>query len=262
MPQPDTTHLYDKQSSVVFYDERYANGWMDEWPIEKKRRLAELLQGFGLPAQGEALDFGCGNGVFTDVIREALPGWKVYGMDISANAIANARERYPKCTFFVASDPELAGRRFDFVHTHHVLEHVYNLAQVLDDVNSRLKDRVNVLHILPCGNAGSLEDQICRLRTDGINPQAENRCFFEDHGHLRRMTTAQMIQLCQAYDLHLVQQHYSNQYHGAVDWITMSRPGFVQMLTGTETAVDDAARAKLRALRRKLLLLRNRLSAV
>jgi len=137
------------------------------------KRSAESLRSsaiFDLPDVGEALDFGCGNGVFTDVIKRALPtGWKVYGTDISEIAIENVKKRYPECVFFVADDEEFISKRFDFLFTHHVLEHVYNLAQVLKKINDRLKDESTILHILPCGNEGSFEHSICLLRKDGIN---------------------------------------------------------------------------------------------
>jgi hypothetical protein len=53
-----------------------------------------------------------------------------------------------------------------------------------------------MLHILPCGNEGSFEHNVCLLRKDGINPELEGRFFFEDEGHVRRLTTEQLSALC------------------------------------------------------------------
>ncbi|KJR40670.1 Methyltransferase type 12 domain protein [Candidatus Magnetoovum chiemensis] len=41
---------------------------------------------------GNGLDFGCGNGVFTKVLKTALPGWNIYGCDLSDVAIENAKK--------------------------------------------------------------------------------------------------------------------------------------------------------------------------
>lgn len=254
--QPKTSQLYDKHHAVAFYQERYAHGYMDEWPSEKKRRIFEVIRSLDLPAAGELLDFGCGNGVCTDVVKQALPaGWKVYGTDISGIAIENAKKRYPDCVFFLADDREFAGKRFDFLFSHHVLEHVYNVPQVLEEMNERLKNESTIVHIMPCGNEGSFEHGICLLRENGINLQLENRYFFEDEGHVRRLTSAQLATLYNKKDYVLAKEYYSHQYHGAIEWITQRDPGFIRMLTDPSSAVDAKAKNKLAIMRYTLFLL-------
>ena len=111
MNQQTTSPLYKKPASIEFYENRYARGYMEEWPAEKKRRIAEMIRSLGLPGTGEALDFGCGNGVLTDVLRESLPtGWRTCGSDLSAKAIENARKWYPGCRFFFDGDSELESK--------------------------------------------------------------------------------------------------------------------------------------------------------
>jgi SAM-dependent methyltransferase len=247
MKQQKTSQLYDKHTAIAFYQERYAHGYMDEWPIEKKRRIFEFIRSLDLPDRGEALDFGCGNGVGTDIIKQALPpGWKVYGTDVSEIAVENAKKRYPECVFFGADDRESTGKRFDFLFTHHVLEHVYNLPQVLKEIDDRMKDKSTILHILPCGNEGSFEHSICVLRKDGINLQLEHRFFFEDEGHVRRLTTEQLSTLCKEKGFILAKECYSNQYYGAIDWITQSGPSFIRTLTDMSSAVDEKAKNNLK----------------
>ena len=246
--------LYSEDASQQFYDEPYTQGYMDEWPLEKKQRVFEVLKGLDLPGRGEALDFGCGNGVFTEVLRQALPGWKVYGTDISPVAVGHAAERVPGCVFFDQSDGALAGSKFDFLFTHHVLEHVYNLQDVWGQVTGFLKSQSAMLHILPCGNEGSLEHKICALRTDGINAAMENRFFYEDTGHVRRMTTSQFRAMAGEAGFQLVEEYYSNQHDGAVDWITQNEPAFVLALTDPSKARDEGGRRELSAIRRRLLV--------
>ena len=76
--------LYQKDTTPEFYEERYVKGYMAEWPVEKKQRIFKIIQQLELPENGKVLDIGCGNGVFTDVIKQALPKWEVYGAEISA----------------------------------------------------------------------------------------------------------------------------------------------------------------------------------
>ncbi|MDN5941826.1 MAG: class I SAM-dependent methyltransferase [Nitrospira sp.] len=252
-----TAALYDKDRSVAFYEERYSggSGYMEEWPIEKKRRVFDVIRSLGLPREGEAIDFGCGNGIFTDVLRQALaPGWKVYGVDVSEAAVERARTRYPDCAFCLADDPGFIGKTFDFVFTHHVLEHVYDVAQVLNEITERAKPRSTMLHILPCGNAGSFEHSLCLLRNDGIDTSLENRFFFEDEGHVRRLTSAELCRLCHDRGFVLADEGYSNQYYGAIEWITEAGPRFIEMLTDTTQAVGQEARGRLKAIRFRLML--------
>lgn len=248
-----TSRLYEEQTSREFYDGRYAEGYMDEWPPEKRRRVFDLVAGLGLPGEGVALDFGCGNGVFTEVIRQALPRWKVCGTDLSAVALEHARRRVPGCDFFDLSGGPPGGRRFDFLFTHHVLEHVYDIDEVWRQIVGLMQPESAMLHILPCGNEGSLEYRISRMTTGGFDPAMGDRFFFEDEGHLRRLDTAQMREMAARAGFRLEREYYSNQYHGALNWITQNEPRYVSSLADPARAKDERARAEIAALRRRLL---------
>jgi trans-aconitate methyltransferase len=247
METQKTAQLYDLGRSIDFYEERYEHGYMEDYPAQVKARIFAIIRDLGLPERGEALDFGCGNGVLADVIRQALPSWKIFGTDLSATAIANASARFPECTFLARDDPRLKEHSFDFLFSNHVIEHVFDVDSILDQMNEALKPRCSVLHILPCGNAGSYEYDLCRLRKDGMNNALGNRFFYEDEGHLRRLTTDQLRQLSEARSLVLRKSFYANQHHGAIEWLTNadSSVGFLLNLTDTRQAVDRQASFKL-----------------
>lgn len=250
-----TSDLYDESQSVEFYEDRYEQGYMEEWSIEKKQKIFEVIKELDLPEKGEALDFGCGNGVLTEIIRQALPSWKVYGTDISKNAIDNARIRYFNCIFFEANSPDFINKKFDFVFTNHVFEHVFNLSEVFNLMNEYLKPKSSMLHFLPCGNEGSYEHNICLLRKDGINLELDNRFFFEDEGHVRRLTTDDFCRLCETKNFTLDKEFYSNQYYGAIEWITYSHPKFVLMFSDISQSIDPKARQKLKKIRMYLIFI-------
>jgi trans-aconitate methyltransferase len=237
-----------------FYDDRYEHGYMEAWPEDKKRRIAEVIRNLPLPQRGAALDFGCGNGTMTAVLRSALPpGWTVHGCDISSVAVRMASESLPDCKFFLLDDAERRAARFDLVFTHHVLEHVGDLGATVNQIAALQNPNGRMLHILPCGNAGSLEHELCSLRRDGVDPARGNRFFFEDEGHVRRLTTAELAESFAAHRFTLTRDLYSNQHDGAINWMTQTTPAVVRRLCDVGAAVDAQAAKRLKAFRRRLL---------
>lgn len=247
--------LYVKGESKKIYENRYANNYMDEWPTDKKQRVSEIIRILNLPERGIALDFGCGNGVFTDVLRHALPNWEIHGCDISENAVDNAKKRFPECSFFVSDNDRSHKLKYDFLFSHHVLEHVFNITKTVNEINDLLNPQSFVLHIFPCGNKDSLEYQICKMREDGINKEMENRFFFEDDGHVRRLTTEQTNILMNEHGFTLERDFYSNQYDGAIKWISRSSPKLILNMVNPYKAIDKKAFKFLFILRCKLILL-------
>jgi SAM-dependent methyltransferase len=245
MSQSKTAQLYDKHASTAFYDERYAHGYMDEWPPANKQKIREVLVSLNLSQEGAALDFGCGTGVLTELIGQTLPGWTVCGTDLSTVAIATAKQRYGKRQFFSPGDTDFAGKKFDLVVTHHVLEHVYEISEVLDEIVRYLQPEAAMLHILPCGNEGSFSHRLCRLRDDGINPQLGNRFFFEDEGHVRRMTTDELVNLCAKRGFALKRDYYTGQHYGAIEYFTQTEPELIPLMTNWSRAIDATSKLKI-----------------
>jgi SAM-dependent methyltransferase len=251
-----TAELFDPSTAVEFYEQRYAQGYMDDWPVAKKQRVFELIRSLGLPATGHALDFGCGNGVFTEVVRQALgSGWRVTGSEISTVALENARRRYPDCRFLHGEDPALREQPFDFFFTHHVLEHVHDLPLILRMLDGLMAPKAHGLHILPCGNEGSFLHGLTALRTDGINPAMGNRFFMDEEGHVRRLRTRDLVAEYRALGWTLDVERYCIHDEGFVDWVTELGPERVNETLDPSRAVDEAARQRLAALRRRYLAL-------
>lgn len=245
--------LHDTGTAVDFYDQRYQDGYMEEWDDIKKGKVKEVIQLLNLPEKGKALDFGCGNGVFTNIIKKVLPDWDVFGVEISPTAVKNAKLKFPQCNFLGLDEAEQHLHTFDFLFSHHVIEHVQELHETFAIINAYLKPQSSQLHILPCGNEGSYEHKICLLHANGIEKNKANRFFFEEPGHLRRLTSTEFSVYETSIGFSLQQEFYSNQYHGAVNWITKSSPRFVKKLTNPSTAVNEVSKTELNKLRSKLL---------
>lgn len=254
MSEVEKSDLFDSKVAVDYYNDRYADGYMaDFWSDEHKLRIAEIICDLELPDAGLMLDFGCGNGQLTDVLRQSLPpGWDVYGSDLSSAALAMARQRFPLCTFLSAGDTALSDGRFDLLFSNHVLEHVQDLNQTIELMDVSLKPNACMLHVLPCGNPGSLEREISLIIKEGIDPSHGDRFFFEDPSHLRRMTTQQVEVLCDRVGFKLDRALYENHHDGSIEWITRDGPGFVSRVLDLEQAVNIDARRRLSRLRRRM----------
>lgn len=233
-------------SLAEFYDKWYQHGYMDEWPAEKKERVYNLIRELPLPEKGKALDFGCGNGIFTDVIKKALPEWEVYGSDLSAVAVSNASKRFTDCRFLFGHSDELSSLKFDFIFSHHVLEHVDDKQETALILNNLAAENVVMLHILPCGNEGSFEYKLCSLMKNGIQAHKGGTFYFEEEMHLQRFTTDTFAALFQPLGFKLEKGWYANQFFGAIQWISRMPKQFIQELASRCDAKNWFSALRLR----------------
>ena len=217
----ETKDLSNRKESAEFYENRYTHGYMGHWSGFEKERLLALIKELNLGQTGKALDFGCGRGIFTAVFQEALPGWEIFGCDISPEAIAFAQKNNASIKFFVVGDQSYSAERFDFIHSHHVLEHTFDEKVTAAEMCAFAAPKCTMLHSLPCNHEGSLEYKIASARKNGIDP-ITGKFFFEDTAHMRRLSATQTIALFQNAGFKSRKEYYANQYYGALKWISES----------------------------------------
>lgn len=108
-----------------YYDKTFKNGWGNSIPPD---HLRYCLEKFILPAvssgkEYNVLDFGCGNGVISDYIFQAIKNKggnaKVCGCDVSGGALEAAAKDFPHIDFKKVSPVDdikkMYGRSFDFI---------------------------------------------------------------------------------------------------------------------------------------------------
>jgi protein-L-isoaspartate(D-aspartate) O-methyltransferase len=85
-----------------------------------------MAQQYGLQPGARILDVGCGKGFLLYEFTQVVPGARVTGLDISAYAVANAKEEVqPFLQIGDASRLPFADRAFDFVYSINTLHNLY-----------------------------------------------------------------------------------------------------------------------------------------
>jgi SAM-dependent methyltransferase len=205
-----------------YYSARHAANWMEYWPDNRKSRVIGLIADAGVGGADRVLEFGCGVGVFTHALKSAMPSLEVHGCDISRTGIAKSRERAPLVHFHLLTDagaePPLS--TFDFIYTHHVLEHVADLGAALEQIAGLLKPGGKVLHILPCANPGSLQHRIALLVRGGVSRVPETRFCIDDSSHVRRPTSSELEAAFARCGLVLRQARFAGQFWGSLEYLS------------------------------------------
>jgi SAM-dependent methyltransferase len=125
--------------------------------------LAHEIQKFYLPERDGArlLDFGCGTDAFLNRARDQ--GWDTLGMDVSPQTIEQVRRTGHRALLMSPTVWEkVADASLDLVRMNHVLEHLYNPAEILAAVRSKMRAGAKLHIALP--NPRSFTSKLFRSR--------------------------------------------------------------------------------------------------
>lgn len=115
-----------------------------KWSLRKKVRL--ILAHNNKP--GSLLDVGAGTGEFLKAAKKK--SWKVAGVEPNRNAVALAKEKgislYPKLS-------NLKNQKFDVISLWHVLEHISNLEEVVEELSQLLNPKGILVIAVPNYNS-------------------------------------------------------------------------------------------------------------
>ena len=239
--------FYSEQAASTKYDERYKSGYMARPVPRKVIKFTEIFNNIKLPESGTVLDFGCGAGAYTAMLCDLLPGWEIHGTDISDKALEIAQNNNKRPLFYNAAQINEHQKAYDLVFSNHVLEHVQNIAATFTLFSEVCKENAFMIHGLPCGNPGSFEHFLCSLYEDGVEEKNDNRFFFEDPAHLRRLDTLSINKLARDVDFTCIDEYYVNQYFGGINWISRTSPNTMHNILNIK---------KARGIKNKLIVLK------
>jgi len=168
-----------KVNSKEYWDERfYSLDWEKKGgnfqTINHAKRyvlLLDILKGFN----GSICDFGCAEGDAFKVYRKYFPQAKFIGVDFSENAISKARERYGSFVNFIVGGEECVPFS-DIIIASHVLEHLENERDVINELRSKCK---RLFIIVPVEEENSSEEHRRRYHLnsyDELQPKRATIC--------------------------------------------------------------------------------------
>ena len=107
---------------------------------------------------GKALDIGCGNGAFLNLLKQH--DWQVTGIDLSAKAAATAKKTFDIDVFVGnTEDAPFENNSFDYIHMSHSIEHLPNPVATMKRVAELLKPTGRVFVETP--NIDSFSAKVC-----------------------------------------------------------------------------------------------------
>jgi 2-polyprenyl-3-methyl-5-hydroxy-6-metoxy-1,4-benzoquinol methylase len=141
----DAGYQPHQEKAETFTDRLYR--WVRVWNLKIKEHLIEKYQ-----KKGKVLDYGCGTGTFLSHMQKA--GWDVQGVEPSKKArsvgIQNGLNLQTKID-------QISGS-FDVITLWHVLEHIANAHEVIDNLSKKLTSQGILVIAVP--NRDSLDAKI------------------------------------------------------------------------------------------------------
>ena len=127
------------------------------YTLQKK---AKLVISSTAMLQGKLLDVGCGTGGFLNAMKKE--SWTVTGLEPDEEVRSLAKKLYNLNVFDSYSISSLSINSFDAITLWHVLEHVHDLHQYIDQLKELLKSNGKLFIAVP--NYQSLDADIYRLK--------------------------------------------------------------------------------------------------
>ena len=160
-------------NSEMYYGDYYTHHGIDEPPLVA-RRLTEITAAFSRYRQtNRLLDVGCGAGSLLRAARNH--GWDAQGIDVSASAVSHVRKLGFEVFHGELKDAQLKYEQFDVITAAEILEHLFDPAAVVKEMNRLL--RPGGLLWLTTPNCRSLSARVMGLGWRVVSPPEHLQLF-------------------------------------------------------------------------------------
>lgn len=192
----------EMDSFESFYDEAYKandlSGFDDTAALDRLVCLKRFLRKKTIKLRPKRiLDYGCGQGRYFPIWRELFPDAKLYGAEISREAIKIALIKQVNLIQNIwhiqKNITPVNNAYFDLIISVETMEHVENLLAYLKDIYRLLAPGGIFIWTTPCGNPYSLE-WIWGFVTHGIQATEDgfHRFRWESIDHVRRLQSKEL----------------------------------------------------------------------
>ena len=141
------------------------------------KRISEEIFKFIKPEYKTLIDIGCGDGVYTNEIKQNFPHLEVRGFDPASKAIANAAKIFPNVIFeavnLLDENLEVPAKKYDVGVIRGVLHHLSNQQKAIENA---FKLTNNLIIMEPNGNNPILK---FIEKTSKYHIEHEEQSFFE-----------------------------------------------------------------------------------
>jgi 2-polyprenyl-3-methyl-5-hydroxy-6-metoxy-1,4-benzoquinol methylase len=158
VPSEDSIGDYYKAEEYISHTDT-SKGFINK--LYKKVRVYTLQQKANFVISetglknGSILDLGCGTGAFLDVIQNK--GWMVTGVEPDEDARKRAKTLYNLEVLPSSAFKNLPSRSFDAITLWHVLEHVHDLHNYINQLKKVLKDKGKIFIAVPNYNSSDAD---------------------------------------------------------------------------------------------------------
>lgn len=153
------------------------------------------------------LDFGCGKGVITSEIATINPDVKLYGVDVSDDALRATKKKLPQITVKKITDGgkiPFQDNFFDFVIASDVLEHVYDTENAFIELSRVLKKNGRILISVPYNGL---------LKRVLISAFFFEKVFTPYSPHIRHYTKNSLSKALTSVDLKIIDAGYFGRFY-------------------------------------------------
>lgn len=126
-------------------------GLVRNYTIKQKVKLVNRLTSNLKPETLNLMDIGCGTGEFLNACK--ISGWNVTGIEPSDIARRHAKENYGIDAMMPDKLVEIKEKKFNVITLWHVLEHVHQLENTINQINTILLDNGTLIIAVPNCNS-------------------------------------------------------------------------------------------------------------